>query len=405
MPIVPLLPGWFGVDDALISEIVKSLRLSVVDVALLLFTSMLGAVLFGMQRPAFHLIGMITGTLLGIMITIFLLYRGWGLIAIPCGSLTRSAVTIPLNCIALWRCLSHVLSLEMLATDRKTFSDFFSTALWLGPAKICEALTYQIDNVVILRTLSPYDVAAFDVNRKLSQAIVPLVSRVSVSLQPGLAHVHGSGDDHKFRETSLRLFSLLVCSASFFVLGVLLFNESFISLWTKASYFKGTPLTLLLCVGAFITIIRQASFHVVFARGLIRNSVLSSFAEFTSRSLMAILLVRFLSVEGVAIAAIIGASIATLIQWQVLGKVIKLSSGAIVASLGRLLLTVLTPLCAGLIIIFLWPPATWLHFVLEASLYGLLGGTWFLAFSRQSRNTLIMVTKGFMSSPRVITKK
>lgn len=319
------LPQYIGAVGEQAKILQLALQVAAVDVALMLLACMSGALLFGIQKPAAHMGGMLIATAVSIALTVIFLFQNWGILAIACGSLARPIIALTINIFALVRNFRLVLNRSMLKFDPAITTSFFLSALWLGPSKIAEAMTSQLDNLVVIRILSPLDVTILNLTRKAAEMATQVVSRISASLMSGLAHLNGSGDTIKIRSTIGILFLISGYAASWIMCIVLILNDTFVNLWVSSSMYAGASVTVLTCIYGILKMIRQTTYNVVFAHGDVRITSVSSMIEVATQLILGILLCKIWGIVGVVAASIIAVTTGGLIQLLALLRTYRFS--------------------------------------------------------------------------------
>jgi O-antigen/teichoic acid export membrane protein len=308
------LPQYIGAAGEQAKVLQLALRFAAIDVALMLLVNMSGALLFGIQKPAAHMGGMLIATAVSIALTVIFLFQNWGILAIACGSLERPIIALTINIFALVRNFRPILNRSMVKFDLAITKSFFRAAVWLGPSKIGEAMTSQLDNLVVIKLLSPLDVTILNLTRKAAEMATQVVSRISASLMSGLAHLNGSGDTIKIRSTIGILFLISGYAASWIMCIVLILNDTFVNLWVSSSMYAGASVTVLTCIYGIFKMIRLTTYNVVFAHGDVRITSISSMTEVATQLILGILLCRYWGIVGVVAASIIAVTVGGLIQ-------------------------------------------------------------------------------------------
>ena len=330
------LPQYVGAAGEQARILQLALQFATIDVALMLLANMSGALLFGIQKPAAHMGGMLIATAVSIALTVIFLFQNWGILAIACGSLARPVIALTINIFALVCNFRPVLNRSKLKFDPAITKSFFWSALWLGPSKIAEAMTSQLDNLVVIKILSPLDVTILNLTRKAAEMAIQVVSRISASLMSGLAHLKGSGDEVKIRSTIGVLFLVSGYAASGILCEVLILNEAFVSLWVNSSMYAGAGVTLLLCIYGILKMLRLTTYNVVFAHGDVRTTSLSSMLEAVIQLVLGILFCKFWGIAGVVAASIIAVTVGGLIQSLALLRTYQFSATGVMSGALRI---------------------------------------------------------------------
>lgn len=355
------LPHWIGASSEQSSVLRTAFQFATVDVMLMLLVSMSGSILFGIQKPEAHMAGVFAGTAVSIGVTLVLLFQHWGILAIVCGSLVRPVVALPINIGAIIKNLRHLLSRSILVIDPVMTKSFFASALWLGPSKLAEALTSQVDNIIVIKILQPIDVTMLNLTRKASEIAVQVVGRLSVSFMSGLSHLKGSNQDEKILSTICNLFLVSGYMACSILCGIVLLNEDFVGLWTSSTMFAGTGITILACIYCLLKILRIITYNVVFAHGDVRVTSISSVVESTLQALLGIVFCNIWGIAGVVMASILAVISGGLIQVIVLLNTYSFKASSVIYATIKIAAITTITLAIGYIIHYHYVPHSWVE--------------------------------------------
>ena len=361
--VAPWLPEWVGLSGAPAFELANALRVALFDVVLMLFVFISGGVLFGLQRPGAHMAGMILGYVLGLIITVYLLLSGRGVVALAIGLITRSMTALPVNLCALWLSLRHKLRRQMLRFDSAVLLDLLRAALWLGPAKTTETFLPQVNNIITVKFLGPVAVTILAVTRKAADIVTMVCGRFSASFLSGLAHLYGEGNEQRYMDVVKPLFRVTIYMAVLGMSAVLLFNGNFIRLWVGKDLYGGWTLTLLICIYGVVKVPRAALYNVIFSRNGIRLASAASIAESIIQVAAGIFLIRVWGLPGLVLAAILAVVAAVLIQTIGLLSMLKVRYHFSFPPLLKVLAVALVPSLVAVLVKNAWHLESWNRFL------------------------------------------
>lgn len=358
------LPHWIGASGEQSLTLRIAFQVATVDVMLMLLVGMSGSILFGIQKPQAHMAGLFVGTAVSIGVTIALLLNGWGILSIAGGSLVRPAVALPINIYAINKNLRHQLNRPILILNPIMTKSFFASALWLGPSKLAEALTSQVDNIIIIKILQPIDVTMLNLTRKAAEIAVQLVGRLSVSFMSGLSHLRGSNEDVKIRSIVSDLFLVSGYLACCILCGVLILNGDFVSLWTSSNMYAGSVVTILICIYCLVKILRITTYNVVFSHGDVRITSISSFVESALQAVLGIVFCKIWGIIGVVTASIIAVIVGGLIQLIALLNTYRFSMASVLFGILKISIISTLTILAGHFVRALFPPHSWVDLIM-----------------------------------------
>jgi len=313
--LIPIIPKWLNILPQYHSILIIVAWLTVIDLALMLLVNVSGSFLLGIQNPAPHMSASIAAAVLVIFVVIGMLFGGFGVLALSVGALVRPLIVLPSNLYSIRAFLASKQVLPEVMLDKQMFKDLLSKSLWLGPSKIAETITGQIDSIIIAKVLGPGSVTVLSVSRKAADLSVQIVGRISASLLSGLSHLHGSGQKDIQQQVVKTLFKVVGYAAGIGLGGFLIFNEKFVSLWVGAQYYGGTSITLLVCFYSVLKVCRISLYNIVFSIGEITLSAKSTVVEVALQTTFGFFLCIKLGLPGVVLGAIMGVMCATGIQF------------------------------------------------------------------------------------------
>lgn len=105
--------------------------------------------------------------------------------------------------------------------------------------RICELLTFQFDQVLIVQAAGPVPVARYHIGRFLGLHSRSLIATVSAVLAPYFTAQSTAGDAEAMRAFFLRLNRWINSLAALLLAGVICLGEPFLRLWVGAAYVEG----------------------------------------------------------------------------------------------------------------------------------------------------------------------
>lgn len=311
---VPYLPGWLNIPFPYHHTLSLVAWLSVIEISLMLLVNVSGSFLLGMQNPAPHMWASIGGSILSIAAIVVLLNLNYGILALSLGALARPLMILPVNTYQLYSALSNHQVLRKVSVEGGMFRDLIVKSLWLGPSKIAEVLSAQVDGILVARVLGAGSVTILSITRKVSDLSISVVGRISASLLSGLSHLHGAGEKDLQRNVIRTLFAIVIYAGVIAMGGYLIFNAEFVQLWVGPQNYGGTILTLLLFLYGLMKLLRGLVYSIVFSFGDIRISAKSTLVEVALQAILGFLFLKQMGLPGIVVGAIMGALCAILLQ-------------------------------------------------------------------------------------------
>lgn len=370
--LAPWLPGWVGLAGSSADSLRKALWIMAMAVALLYIANVAGCVLFGLQRPAASMGGMIVGTALSLLVIWVSLSHGGGVVSLALGSLVQGAVAVSIDLVALFVYLRKRLSRRVLVFDFSLVVQVFRSMGWMVLAEAVVAIAPQVDNVVVAKVLRPTDVTVLSLTRRVSEFVVQLAARLPASFLSGLSHLYGSGEEEKYLHVVALLFRVTLYLAGFGLGGVLLLNESFVGVWVGPAFFGGKGLTGIICLYGILKTLRVVEHNVLFSRGLISITSPAAIAESVLQIGLGVVFCRVWGMPGILLAGVTAVVVSNLIQAWGLRKIFQISGRKILVSVIGLLLSVAAPMVLLGLLIHLRHPQGWHDLLWMGGVYGAL---------------------------------
>lgn len=300
-PYVPSLLELPASIDA--SVIVQPFLLAVIGNSLMLFSFSISSINSGLQGSLGVGIISIGSNLCGIILTIILLYNGFGLLAIAISSLFCGVFhTCGQFLYLLWRVIDEKIGFCFSFTN---FSRLLKLLSYTSLGRISGIIAGNMDLFIVTRFLGPQAVAILSLTRKVPLLGGEIVTQPAVAFQPTISHLAGSGDENKKKEILLRLVRIELWVICLLFGGFITFNSDFISLWVGPQFFAGNIINLIVCSAVFINLGAYSLYIICIALGAIKRSSIASLAQSLLFILLVILGTKYYGLMGTVLASLI----------------------------------------------------------------------------------------------------
>ena len=347
--------------------IFEAFNYAYIGASLLLFSFSFSAINYGLQASLSVGLINVTTTLLSIILTITLLYYGYGLMSI--------AYSLVFSGLALSIC--NFLYLLFRLYDEKiviTFSliNFIYLSKLLGYTFLSRAsgiISNNIDLLLISRFLGPESVASFALTKKPIDISKEFINQPVVAYQPIISNMVGSNEIDKLRKMLSRLIIILIWITVFFVGGMISLNSEFVSLWVGESFYIGSFFNLIICFSAFLIIVTQSAGYFSVSLGDIkRNSIAGALQSILYIPLIYFGL-KYFGLYGLVFAPIISMIVTTSWYYPVsVQKLIKFSSNDIRIFVNQTLYSLIS-IMPLIIIFFFIDIKSWIEFISSVILF------------------------------------
>lgn len=300
----PHLPGWLRLSSDVNSAVlVKAFLLAGLGTTFAVVSFSLAAVNQGLLSSlGMGLIYVVVHTL-DIAVTLFLLYRGWGIMAIAFSFVLRGGGLMLGNGGYLaWRLAREKISLSFSAPAARELARVLSFTFF---SKAGTLIATNMESFLVARFVGVQYVTILALTRKSLDIGRIAVERPPLAFMPAVSHLFGAGEIAKVRENLLRLFRMLFWAAGLIAAGVYLLNSSFVSLWVGSEFFAGTLVTALLCLNFLLSAMQSSLSNLVLALGDIRKNSLALFLQSVLYVVLAAVLGRAYGIKGIVLASVI----------------------------------------------------------------------------------------------------
>ena len=262
-----------------------------------------------LQRPFLSGLVRVLAEVVGIIVTILLLVRGWGLESLAWGLALRTVLGAGVNLSwLLWVWLHEFqIGLRWAASD----------AWNLGRLSVYQCLTYlagglkdTIDPFLIGVILTPEIALMYTLTIRSAEMIrLQLVGPLSAAMIPSLSHLHGEGRRVHFNRVVILMSQLQTLIASIGLGGVLIFNKTFVTLWVGADQYSGMTVTVLIVIYGLLYLTTLLAYEAVYSLGQFWNLAKAVWLDLLIRAPLAVVLIYYFGPWGALAGAIAGQAI------------------------------------------------------------------------------------------------
>ncbi len=377
LAIAPAAPAWVNYQGEHAGELSTAVLMAVFATALGILCGALRGAQQGLQRPLGVGIVGIAAEALSIATSIGLLLWGFGLYAIPIGFLVREAVNFA-GCLALFGRTASVLRIPV-GVERRRVIALAGLTGWTFLSRLGYALGHHLHSFLLARFVGTEWVPMAALTRRAWEILFLLLSRFSFSFQPGLAHLHGSGDASRFVGVVRQMLVALLAACAVTAGLAWALNETFMTLWLSSpEIYAGHAYNALTGVATLLNVALFTLCQVILAAGRIRESAVAQLwpnvangallagglAASAAAGLAPATILLVIPLSAVVSIGLAGLPYATW-HWMSVSPGVSSSAGALAGSAARVLLV---SAFAALISAWLIHPASWTMLVLYAAL-------------------------------------
>ncbi|MBU1853977.1 MAG: lipopolysaccharide biosynthesis protein [Candidatus Omnitrophica bacterium] len=393
-PWVPSIVNITGIES---TQIKLAFILAAFGTSLMIAMYIVGGTLVALQRQLVHGMFLVMGDILGVVTTIVLLTSGYGILAIPAGTLVWALISAFGDGLYLLWFMRNRLSNVRIRFRKRELKDISIQSTWQFFARSTSTIARQSDNLIVAILMGPSFCVLLTLTKRASEMTSRLIMYFVGSFFPGLAHLHGEDDLTKFKEITLLLFKV----TSFFGIGLmgsyLFFNDRFMNLWVGSKFFGGFMLTGLFYIYGLLLILVTLFYNVIFSKGEIITTARANIAEAFVRIPLCFVLVKFLGIKGAVMTGILAILPTTFwIQAKKTLELINFTSENILNIMRTLILQILTSLIIGFILRGFWNPVGVVEFIYCAALYLIMVFSVCIFFDKELLLIVLNTTKRFL---------
>ncbi|MBI5249947.1 MAG: hypothetical protein HY912_10680 [Desulfomonile tiedjei] len=367
-------------------ELRNAFILASIAASLMIFSSTPRGVLQGMQRQVFVNICYTGGLLLGILVTLLLLVREYGLLAIPIGSLIHAVITASGSLVYMVVILRRQALLEWMRFDRGIFKEIFSSSSFEFGGSVAHTVSAQSDNLIIAAALSPELCNVFTFTGMAHKMSSTLGAYIPHATMAGLAHLAGESNPDRVKKVVADILKFSAMVGALLLCVVIFLNETLVGIWVGSQYYGGAWLNIIFFAGAVLS---------MFFLGL--NTILSALGEFRTAGSLVILqgcvqlplmagLGYMAGIPGLALAPVLAMALAIPLQAITLIRRLNVSQGDLIDALYALGGVFAVPLAAVLVIRLFWVPSDVSQLILFCALYGSISVACYMTIYKSLRD-------------------
>lgn len=292
--------GMFKVVGGSEKELVRCFQLAVLSAGVGIVNTCLRGFAQALLRPLFTVITLAAFQIVGAAATIFLLYRGAGLISIPVGMLAVEVLAFISGAVQAMRLFRGLCA--KVRIDRGIIGEFFRVGGALFFAKLGNVLSRESDPLLITLFCRPEMTTAYMVTRKGVDVFSNILNVLNVSTFCTFSHLVGQGDKAKTREVAGKLLAMIYLLGLVGFVSYVGLNHSFVSLWVGKAFALDQSIMLLIGMAFFAGSLRSIVVQVLNGFGCFNFSSEIVFIEGLGKVLLSALLLYVFGLVGAPMA-------------------------------------------------------------------------------------------------------
>jgi O-antigen/teichoic acid export membrane protein len=203
-------------------------------------------------------------------------------------------------------------------------------------AQLCGRITLLIDRLIIAAFLGPVVVTSFYLTQRLINIGTQQLQQIGNSTWSAMSELYYKGEFDKFNERLLVVTEFIACFSSCGLCTLILFNQSFVSLWVGEKYFVSQELSNLIILNSGLLGINTFWHWCFTGTGLIKKMLPLLITQSVVSLSIALTGVQYLGVYGPPLGTLLALSLVTqpwttyLLSRNFQSSILKLSKAWIV---------------------------------------------------------------------------
>lgn len=302
--LAPWLPGWMGIEEGEAALLTRCCILTSIATGFMILNNGVAGFAQALQRTIFINIATIGSSILGLLTILFLLFADWGLLAIPVGMLVRNGALLILNSgYSAWLYRSEIH--QAFQPKFNILREFVSISSAAFLSKLGSAGLGRSEAALIAIFIHPEMATMFVLTRRAADIVRLLINRFGGAVFAGFSHLVGGGQ----RESAAKVYAevlVIYTGVSVVLVGTYLaVNQTFMSVWVGSEQFGGEILTILIGFNVLTGGRFGLLSYLYGATGQIARSAYIVFFESICRFALMIVLLWWIGMPGLPLAAIV----------------------------------------------------------------------------------------------------
>jgi O-antigen/teichoic acid export membrane protein len=248
------------------------------------------------------------GTVLRTVLSVVVIYKGWGLLGLAWITLLSS---VPTWVLQMWfaRREASWARFENASFDLHKVKSLFSYSVFTSISSMADTLRFSLDSVVVTAFVGLAAVTHYRVAGVFSRYYIAIIIAVVYTFQPILSRLHGQQDHENLEKVYLfatkisTWFSVLICG------GLIAWGKPFITRWMGAPYTDAYWPLVILTLAIFLDVCQSPSIVLLNSTFKHRSYAYINLTEGVINLVASLLLAGPLGIVGVALGTLIGAFI------------------------------------------------------------------------------------------------
>jgi O-antigen/teichoic acid export membrane protein len=224
-------------------------------------------------------IGLISAAtmLSSIALTVWLLFAGYGVLALPLALVFRGVGLCVGNAgYLIWRLRAERVPVRLSFSGFRDLVTLLSYTFW---GRMIGGVANNLDAVVIARLLGPEAAPVLLLTRRGVDLSRVFLERPATAFMPAISNLFAGGEIARTQSILVRLLRMIFWLTGLAAVGFLTLNESFVQLWVGGTLFAGSAVNLIIVLGLVASTLTVTLSNLCLALGNIKGNSLALLAQ------------------------------------------------------------------------------------------------------------------------------
>jgi O-antigen/teichoic acid export membrane protein len=311
------IPEWVGVNVAESRVYLeKNLMYAFFGTALSFFSFTISAINSGLLSSIGVNFITIIVNLISSLISGLMLFKGFGLLSITIPMIFSGVFFVILQTTYLFFRLKHENIKFSIDLSNSSYLIKSLSLTFIG--RMSSILSSNLDTIIVCKFVSPLTLVIYTISKKMFDYSKEVINQIIVAISPSLAGLTANKDKGINTIIFVRISRILLLLLIMIAGGLLIFNQSFVTLWIGKSQFIGSKINNYIVLSFIVLVIYNSLQIIINSFGLFR--------EYSYANLIQGLLLIFFLFMGSKYMGIIGAILAPIFS-IICGPIIIYMSG------------------------------------------------------------------------------
>jgi O-antigen/teichoic acid export membrane protein len=242
-----------------------------------------------------------------VLVTIFLVSRGWGLAALAAGWVVLQSISAIAAFLRLRSRFPHALPNMIPKLDGGRIATYFKRGVWLSVAQTAQSLLSGTDFLIITFVLGPTIAVVYSCTSKLVTVLANQPQMLMNLASPAICELKATGNYQRLLTVCICLTRVMMSASGLVACVVLAANDSFVAHWVPTVQFGGIGLTALLIAAMLLRHLNATTVTSLICFGQEKRISLTTFSDGVVTLVASLIGIHFFGLAGGPIGSIIGA--------------------------------------------------------------------------------------------------